>query len=519
MASSLRVRALLAVLAAGAIALSVAGAASAADVDPNDGQWYIKQYQINEFHAQGIDGTGVKVAVIDSAINTAVPELQGADIQVQEPSLCHAADGSDMPADSADPALGFHGTNMVAYIVGNGTGYEGQTGITGIAPKAKILFYSMGLPSTGCVSASGETEVGPVYDEMVSTAIIDATDQGADVISMSFGKPIADIDGAIAYALRHGVIVVAGLQNQESPDDIIANLDGYPASSNGVLSVGAFGPDSHTIINGHGKYSTTPIVDVVAPGEQILNRGDGSDWHAQLVWKGNSDATAITSGNLALAIQKYPNATANQILQSLIRNTGSQPHELLRDDTIGYGHLDTISFLAADPTQYEDVNPLAATLGKDDAGLSYDKIYGDQSEASKPAELILGNSKGVATGGGATENDASSSPNLLLFVAGGVGLLLLIVGIVVAVVASKRRRSKRLERRDGESRVPSAVTSADVSARSTQAPAGWYDQGNGTQRYWNGTAWTAHVAPSAGAQAPVVEQAPRAQAYNPFEVP
>lgn len=33
----------------------------------------------------------------------------------------------------------------------------------------------------------------------------------------------------------------------------------------------------------------------------------------------------------------------------------------------------------------------------------------------------------------------------------------------------------------------------------TQAPAGWYPQPDGTQRYWDGNAWTEHIAPGAGA--------------------
>lgn len=34
------------------------------------------------------------------------------------------------------------------------------------------------------------------------------------------------------------------------------------------------------------------------------------------------------------------------------------------------------------------------------------------------------------------------------------------------------------------------------------APAGWFDQGDGTQRYWDGNAWTEHRAPAASAQPP-----------------
>ena len=36
---------------------------------------------------------------------------------------------------------------------------------------------------------------------------------------------------------------------------------------------------------------------------------------------------------------------------------------------------------------------------------------------------------------------------------------------------------------------------AYAAAVSNQAPAGWYPQPDGTQRYWDGEAWTAHHAP------------------------
>jgi hypothetical protein len=37
----------------------------------------------------------------------------------------------------------------------------------------------------------------------------------------------------------------------------------------------------------------------------------------------------------------------------------------------------------------------------------------------------------------------------------------------------------------------------------TDAPAGWYDDGNGGLRYWDGAAWTEHTAPSTPPGAPV----------------
>lgn len=53
----------------------------------------------------------------------------------------------------------------------------------------------------------------------------------------------------------------------------------------------------------------------------------------------------------------------------------------------------------------------------------------------------------------------------------------------------------------------------------SQAAAGWYDQGDGTQRYWDGSAWTDHSAPSAVPQAPSGGASPAAPMAVPPAAP
>lgn len=427
----------LALVVALTTSVAIGQPASATD----DGQWYIGPYQINEFHAQGIDGSGVTVAVVDTAINVDVPQLQGADIEVKEPSQCYAADGSEQSSVSDDPALALHGTNVVSYIVGNGTGYEGQPGITGIAPKAKILFYSVRTQSD-CVSTSGITDPGDAWDEMVSTAVIDATDKGADIISFSIEASTGFIEDALAYAMRHGVIVVASLKNHDS-QDLTENFDGLPAINNGVIGVGAFGHGVVVPTGADGQPSTSAYVDVVAPGMNILIQGSSTDWHAFSTSQGTSMATPITAGNIALAIQKYPDATHNQIIQSLIRNTGAGPHELSWDTTLGYGIVDTISLLAADPAQYEDVNPL---LSKEATvvGPTWEQVMGTESASPSPSPSPTASA--APTGSPVDPATDSSSPGWLLFalVGGGV-LLIIIVGAIVIVAVKSKNRDKKGE--------------------------------------------------------------------------
>ena len=62
-------------------------------------------------------------------------------------------------------------------------------------------------------------------------------------------------------------------------------------------------------------------------------------------------------------LQKWPKATGNQVLQSLIRNTkGNESGEprLDPEHKRGFGEVDVAKLLSVDPTQYPDINPLLA---------------------------------------------------------------------------------------------------------------------------------------------------------------
>ena len=71
---------------------------------------------------------------------------------------------------------------------------------------------------------------------------------------------------------------------------------------------------------------------------------------------GTSNATALVSGMLALARQKWPDATTNQILQSLVRSGLNPNHEW--NQYTGYGAIDGGGLVIDDPSQYPDENPL-----------------------------------------------------------------------------------------------------------------------------------------------------------------
>ncbi len=438
-------------VAAAGLMLVGLGAAIAGPAAANgaDGQWYIDRYGIEDVHAQGVTGAGVTIAVVDTAIYLGLPELQGADVRVQEPALCYGPGGEARSAESDDPAVALHGTNVVTKIVGNGQGYDGRPGGIGTAPGATVLFYAT-LGGEECYTAEGlddaalQTQGDSWPTKAMSDAIIDATDRGADIISFSVGAPERDIVDAVAYALSRDVVIIAAVSNQDS-DSLMDNLDGVPVDHNGVLGVNAYGSDGAVEIAKSGSPVRSPWVDVAAPGVGVFIQGNESDWTADEVRNGTSYAAPIVAGNIALAMQKYPHATHNQILQSLIHNTGLEPHDLVFDTEgqYGYGTVTTQLFLATDPTQYEDVNPLLLENFDEAAGwgptIAQVAAAAAGPEPTSPARASPEPTASPVPGGQDEPADGGGVP-LWLVVGGGVLVLITAAGIVIAIVAATKSR-------------------------------------------------------------------------------
>ena len=105
--------------------------------------------------------------------------------------------------------------------------------------------------------------------------------------------------------------------------------------------------DGNVAVLSYGANVLKPI-NYVAEGDNRVGNG------------GTSTAAAVLSSYLALAMQKWPDATGNQIIQSLIRNTKSGKGKPVIDPERkrGFGEVDLNALLTVDPTQYKDVNPI-----------------------------------------------------------------------------------------------------------------------------------------------------------------
>ena len=139
----------------------------------------------------GIDGTGIKIAVIDTGVDFNHPDLFGWGPEGKVIGGYNFIQEDQLPIDTNG-----HGTKVAGIIAADGN-------VLGVAPKAKILAYK--------VSEDGEG----VSSELIKDAIKKAIEDKADIINISLGvnKTNSKIDDAVNIALDSGIFVVTAAGN------------------------------------------------------------------------------------------------------------------------------------------------------------------------------------------------------------------------------------------------------------------------------------------------------------------
>ena len=499
------------------------------------GLWPVKDSAVVSAHEAGLDGSGVKIGVLDSRVVSDYPGLSDADANVEYRLGSFANATTDEPAKCLIEGVPLqktvtskegniyssHGTFMLTWLVGNGKSWGASQGVTGLVPKSDVLFLTLGQDTSRINMLTPCDDFAmPDIDKDVSTAV----DWGARIINMSNEGGIGDygLDGMLK-ALRHGVIIVSSRSNDKETDAIVNGsstdvMIGDPRMWNsfpGVIRNNEVGPDGQ--IAGISDVADANV-NILSPGDQVL--------HPQVNSKiisvgtgGTSTGAAVLSGYLALTVQKWPDATGNQILQSLVRNTkGNDSGEAKLDPEHkrGYGQVDPGRLLTVDPTQYPDVNPIleaqvttASKLSDDrskwytqdcstnpdgvgslldsypvfcqagEIGREYErqkaawkKVEQCRSDggsdcmrysATATADETEGKSDGKSdgrtvlpgTGDGKDGVKSSGVPVWVWLAAGGVGIAVVAGGIVLAVVLSKRGKQGRRPLPDAAAAGPS----------------------------------------------------------------
>ncbi|GGZ47918.1 type VII secretion-associated serine protease [Streptomyces inusitatus] len=308
----LRRSVLCAVAAVGAWAVGVAGVAPAAAAAENvrSKQWYLDAMNAEKVWRTAA-GEGIKIAVVDSGVNSSTPSLKG--------QVLKGFDATGAVGEETDDYSG-HGTTMAELIAGTGQG----GGLHGLAPKAKIIPFRIAFEE---FEKKYKTE-----PQDSAAAIRAAADSDAHIISMSFGSEFLEAGElkAVKYAESKGKLLFAAAGNSGNGE----NKAEYPAQYPEVVGVAASAPEGQTA-----DYSQSgDFVDLAAPGSDIPYWCDATFKSYCDGDGGTSAATAIASASAALIWSANPDWTANQVLRVMFESAGKGKDGNKKGLSNFYGH-------------------------------------------------------------------------------------------------------------------------------------------------------------------------------------
>jgi subtilisin family serine protease len=245
-------RALLVALTAALVAAAPAAAFTPADPLAAN-QWYLAQdHAFDAWPTPPPTLAPVKVAIVDSGIDNTLPDFAG-----------QIADARSFVGGSPYVDTEGHGT----FVAGEIAAKLDSIGIAGMAYASQLLVAKVVKPD-GSIPLTAESD-----------AIRWAADSGAKVINLSLGglrdplHPSNDYystleAGAIRYAVKKGVVIVAAVGNSDEAPSSPWNYASYPAALPHVVGVSALKQNGDVA----GFSNRDPIFnDISAPGVGIFS--------------------------------------------------------------------------------------------------------------------------------------------------------------------------------------------------------------------------------------------------------
>jgi subtilisin family serine protease len=315
-------------------------------------QWHLAANKAFDFWPELPELPPVRVAVIDSGIDGDHPEFVG-----------KIAEAESFVGGSARQDSEGHGTFVAGLIA---AALDNAQGIAGMAPSAELLVAKV-VGSDGTIDVEAEARA-------VRWAVL----RHARVINMSLGglrdprDPTRDTfspleAAALAFAHKHGAVVVAAVGNSDGAPKQPWPYASYPAALPHVLGVSALARDGTVPL-----FSNRDRIynDIAAPGEGILStfpraltapykdcdeQGYSSCGPEEYrTAEGTSFAAPQVSAAAAVLLAARPKLQPEQVATLLTRtaadvnaSSGCRTCPLLRDQLTGWGRLDVNEALRA----------------------------------------------------------------------------------------------------------------------------------------------------------------------------
>ncbi len=238
------------------------------------------QMQLSAAHQQS-QGRGVRVAVIDTGVDSNHPDLAGR----------IAAEYNVVDNNTTQFHQDRHGTAVAGVLAAN---KDNGVGMIGVAPQARLM------PIKACWEVNAGSDEARCNSYTLAQAIAKAVAEQAQIINLSLTGPSDALLSALTErAIAKGIIVVGASSS--------AGTSGFPGNVSRVI----------TVASDHSKQATM----LRAPGAEVLTLAPRGRYDFA---SGDSLATAAISGVTALLIAKQRNLSSERLMQLLTSASESQ---------------------------------------------------------------------------------------------------------------------------------------------------------------------------------------------------